>query len=400
MILSSFFWGYVLTQVPGGILAERFGGKHILGLGILSTAILTLLTPFAIETGGSSALMFLRFLIGLGEGTTFPALNVLLSKWAPPSERSKMGSLVFSGNAIGTMIGSAVSGLLMHYSSLGWRSVFYVFGTVGVLWFLLFILLCHNSPEEHPFISGKEKKLLRDTMSEHTHLKIPPTPWRHILRSAPLWALVVSFIGQDWGYFTVVSDLPKYMSSVLKFSIRENGLLTALPPLFLWISGIASSWSADWMINTNIMSRSNVRRLFSTLGSVGPAIFLVAASYAGCDRVVVVALFILAMMMNGTVLPGMKVNSLDLSPNYSGTLLAVANGIGALSGIATPYVVGVLAPNQTASEWRLVFWIVCAVYCITNSIYVIYSSGDVQPWNDPEFLNHRVQDNEQRRSKT
>ena len=82
----------------------------------------------------------------------------------------------------------------------------------------------------------------------------------------------------------------------------------------------------------------------------------------------------------------MKVNALDLSPNYSGTLMAITNGIGALTGIITPYIVGVLAPNQTLSEWRLVFWIVLGVFLVTNLIFVLYASGEPQPWNDPDFL--------------
>ncbi|CAG2064724.1 unnamed protein product, partial [Timema podura] len=97
LILSSFFWGYVVTHLPGGMLAERFGGKYSLGLGILSTAVLTLLTPLAATYGGANWLIGVRILEGLGEGSTFPAMNALLAQWAPPSERSRIGSLVFAG---------------------------------------------------------------------------------------------------------------------------------------------------------------------------------------------------------------------------------------------------------------------------------------------------------------
>lgn len=69
------------------------------------------------------------------------------------------------------------------------------------------------------------------------------------------------------------------------------------------------------------------------------------ASYAGCDRALVVALFTLAMGFMGTFYPGMKVNPLDLSPNYAGSLMAVTNGIGAITGIIVPYVVGIMTPN-------------------------------------------------------
>lgn len=96
----------------------------------------------------------------------------------------------------------------------------------------------------------------------------------------------------------------------------------------------------------------------------------------------------------GTFYPGMKVNGLDLSPNYSGTLMAMVNGLGAFTGIITPYIVGELAPHQTLSEWRLVFWIVFGVFIITNIIFVVYASGEVQYWNDPEFV---LQEKEERR---
>lgn len=82
----------------------------------------------------------------------------------------------------------------------------------------------------------------------------------------------------------------------------------------------------------------------------------------------------------------MKVNALDLSPNYSGTLMAIVNGIGAFTGIITPYIVGVLAPHQTSDEWRVVFWIVLGVFLVTNLVFVLWASGEVQPWNDPEWV--------------
>lgn len=382
--------------MPGGLLAERFGGKYTLGLGILSTAIFTLITPVVVEWGGSTALIVLRFLMGLGEGTTFPALNQLLAKWTPPSERSKIGSLVFAGAQIGTVVANSFSGLLLHYSPLGWRSVFYAFGAVGVLWFLVWVVLCYSTPDDHPFVSDREKKYLHDNMDEHTHKVIPPTPWSHILKSVPLWALVTASVGHDWGFYTMVTDLPKYMSGVLKFSIKENGLLTALPYLCMWCVSIVSSWIADWMINTGIMSRSHVRKLFTTIASIGPACFLVAASYAGCDRVIVVTLFTVGMSLMGCFYPGMRVNALDLSPNYSGTLMAIVNGLGAISGIITPYIVGVLTPNQTVSEWRLVFWIIFVVFIVTNGVFLFYSSGEVQYWNDPEFL---IREQEERKNR-
>lgn len=137
LILSSFYIGYLITHIPGGILAERFGGKWILSLGILSTAFFTLITPVAIHSGGAGGLIAVRILMGLGEGTTFPALSALLSQWVPAKERSKLGSLVLGGGQVGTILGNVISGLIMD--SHPWDMVFYVFGAIGVLWFIIFV---------------------------------------------------------------------------------------------------------------------------------------------------------------------------------------------------------------------------------------------------------------------
>lgn len=137
LILSSFYWGYTLSHIPAGLLAEKFGGKWCLSLGILSTAIFTLLTPLAIKTGGADLLITLRFFEGLGEGTTFPALSALLASWIPLKERSMFGSLVFGGGQVGAILGSWLSGVIIDAHS--WEMVFYIFGVLGVLWFIFFV---------------------------------------------------------------------------------------------------------------------------------------------------------------------------------------------------------------------------------------------------------------------
>lgn len=193
-MLSSFYWGYVLTQIPGGIIAERFGGKHTMGLGMLSTAILTLLIPLSVDIGDATGLIILRVLMGLGEGVTLPALNVMLSQWTPPEQRSKTGSFVYVGAPIGVVFTSAMSGLILKYYP--WPIVFYFYGALGMIWYVLWLLICYNTPTEHPFISDSEANFLKESLSEHVHKDAPPVPWRRMLTSMPLWALVAVQIGK------------------------------------------------------------------------------------------------------------------------------------------------------------------------------------------------------------
>ncbi|CAB0004837.1 unnamed protein product [Nesidiocoris tenuis] len=379
-ILSAFYWGYVITHLPGGLLAQRFGGKQTLGLGILSTALLTLATPFAARAG-ANWMIAVRLLEGLGEGTTFPALNQLLAQWVPPLERGRLGSLVFAGNQIGIVVSSTLSGVLLEYYD--WPVIFYLFGTLGVLWYVLWLFLCYNDPASHPYISEKEKDYLAETLGgikRKEHLRVP---WMAMATSLPLWALIIGQIGHDWGLFTIQTDLPKYMKSVMKFSIVQNGILSSLPFLVMWFTALGSGVLSDYLLKKKVWTVNTARKAFTTVASVGPALGVILASYAGCNKVAAATLFTVGMAFMGFFYPSLKVNALDLSPNYAGTLMALVNGIGAISGIITPTLIGYLTPNQTMMEWRKVFWVSFVVIIATNIVYVIIGSGEVQPWNEP-----------------
>jgi ACS family sodium-dependent inorganic phosphate cotransporter-like MFS transporter 5 len=166
IILGSFFWGYIVTQVPGGRLAELFGSRKLFGFGVLSTAIFTLLTPLAARAG-DIWLVICRVLMGLGEGVTFPSFHAMLAEWAPPLERSKMATFVFTGAQFGTVITLPLSGLLCQYGfDGGWPTVFYVFGALGVLWFLFWMPMVADTPSRHPTISVEERDYICRTLKD------------------------------------------------------------------------------------------------------------------------------------------------------------------------------------------------------------------------------------------
>ncbi|XP_046659305.1 putative inorganic phosphate cotransporter isoform X1 [Homalodisca vitripennis] len=386
VILSAVFWGYVLTQLPGGLLAERLGGKHVLGVGLLVSTLGTLLTP-EVANLGPYWLVAVRFCIGLGQGVMYPSLNVMLAQWAPPQERGRLGAAIFAGAQIGNVVSMAVGGLLMRYTEGGWVNVFYVFGAIGLVWLALWEILCYSEPESHPFISDEEKQfLMTQSVGQLKRRKdLPPTPWRYIFTSVPLWGLIIAQIGHDWGLFTIITDLPKYMKSVMHFSIAQNGILSAAPYLAMWIFAVICGGLVDFLVSRKIPI-TTVRKIFISIAASGPAFGILAATYSGCDKVLVSMFFTIGMGLMGAFVPSLKVNALDLSPNYAGTLMALVGGIGAISGIITPYLVGLLTPNSTLLEWRLVFWIAVIVLVSTNVVYLLVGSAEVQEWNDPLAL--------------
>ena len=96
-ILASFYIGYLTSQVPGGLLASRFGGRYILLIAVFLNAFLTLITPACVRIGGAPALIAVRIIIGMAEGLIIPTCGVLLAAWVPLKERSRISTFVYSG---------------------------------------------------------------------------------------------------------------------------------------------------------------------------------------------------------------------------------------------------------------------------------------------------------------
>ncbi|KAG8444899.1 hypothetical protein GDO86_009887 [Hymenochirus boettgeri] len=309
-ILGSFFYGYILTQIPGGYIAGKIGGKLLLGFGILGTAIFTLLTPLAADLG-APCLIAVRALEGLGEGVTFPAMHAMWSCWAPPLERSRLLSLSYAGAQLGTVVSLPVSGLICYY--MDWAYVFYIFGTLGVLWFIMWVFLVSDSPQTHRSITDSEKEYILSSLQNQLS-KQKSVPWCAMLKSLPLWAIIVAHFSYNWTFYTLLTLLPTYMNEILRFNVQENGFLSALPYLGCWFFMTIGGVIADYMREKLNFSTQTVRKIFNTVGMLGPATFLLAAGYTGCNYKLAVVFFTLSTTLGGFSMPGYGINHLDIAP--------------------------------------------------------------------------------------
>lgn len=163
-MLSSFFWGYVFTQVPGGQLAKKYGGKIMLLVSIFLCSLLNLLTPKFASFGGWPAVVCLRVVQGLCQGVIFPSTHTLLAKWAPPSERGTIGTYCYAGSQFGTVVMLAVSGVLAS-SAAGWPSIFYISGVAGLVWSIIYFFYGASSPSDcQGRISAEEKVFIESSL--------------------------------------------------------------------------------------------------------------------------------------------------------------------------------------------------------------------------------------------
>ncbi|EDW76097.2 uncharacterized protein Dwil_GK15280 [Drosophila willistoni] len=380
-ILGVFYGGYIISHLPGGILADKYGAKWVLGICTLGSGICTILSHVAIVVGGSWCLMVMRVFMGLAQGPIYPALSVLLAAWVPKSERGTLGTACYSGSTLGLIVATSCSGLLL--STFPWPVTFYVFGGASVIWFIIFIFLCTSSPMTHPCIKPNEMIYLMESIGQTTKDK-PPIPWKRILLSTAMFGVLVSEIGHDWGYYVMVTFLPKYMSDVLRFSIKSNGLYTSLPYLAMWLASLASGPLADWLIRTGKLTITSERKILTFLSAFFPGLFIVIASYAGCNKIAVVTLFTISMLCMGPYYAGQKFTPMDMSPSYAGTIMAITNGSGALAGLAASPIVGALTPNAALREWRVVFIICFVILVISALVFCCFGTGEMQPY-DPLY---------------
>ncbi|XP_057805612.1 ascorbate transporter, chloroplastic-like [Salvia miltiorrhiza] len=366
LIQSSFFWGYLLTQIIGGIWADKIGGKLVLGFGVVWWSLATILTPLAARIG-LPCLLVTRAFMGVGEGVAMPAMNNLLSRWIPVSERSRSLALVYSGMYLGSVAGLAVSPVLIH--KFGWPSVFYSFGSFGSIWFALWLSKAHSSPQEDPSLSLEEKKLiLGGNISKEP---VSSIPWKKILSKAPVWALIISHFCHNWGTFILLTWMPTYYNQVLNFNLTESGLLCVLPWLTMAVFANIGGWVADTLISRGF-SITSVRKIMQSIGFLGPAFFL---TQLGNVKTPALAVLCMACSQGSDAFSqsGLYSNHQDIGPRYAGVLLGLSNTAGVLAGVFGTAATGYILQH---GSWNDVFKVAVLLYIVGTIVWNLFSTGE------------------------
>ncbi|XP_037956223.1 putative inorganic phosphate cotransporter [Teleopsis dalmanni] len=384
LILSSFFWGYVVAQLPSGLLAKRFGAKIVLAIATGIAAIITIFHPLAVNNGDWQLLCTLRVFVGLTQGVVYPCLHTLLAKWAPRTERGFLTTSVYSGAQFGTAIILATSGVIFDSEALGWPGIFYISGGIALAWSVLFLYFGADTPAASKSISIAEREYIESLTGSGTDSQVLAVPWKSLFTSLPFYGLIAAHCGFTWGFYTLLTEMPTYMSSVLHLDVKANALLSALPYFVMWVLCLIVSPTSDWLINRNILNITVARKLFNTIGQWVPMLCLIGVAYmTEEEKTLAIALLTIGVGFNAASFCGYLVNHMDLSPNFAGPMMGVTNGFSNLMSICAPLVVGAIVENEEdPNEWRIVFFITAGVYLLCNSLFLIFGKATVQPWND------------------
>ncbi|XP_066287321.1 sialin-like [Branchiostoma lanceolatum] len=378
VILGANFYGYIFTQVVGGMLEQRLGGRIVYGTSMLLGAVLNVLCPVAARTS-PWAIFAVRFSMGLVSGVLFPSLYGIWGRWAPPTERTRLLAICYMGLPLGNIINYPLASFLA--AELGWEYIFYIPGAFVAAWLVTWLLLAYDSPAKHPRILEEEQKYIEEGIGIRGRQK-PTVPWLKILLSPAVWALIIGQFSSNWGVFFLTTQLPNYMQNVLGFNIQTNGLLSALPFVLAMVSTLASGVAADRLIQGEKIPKVWIRRGFVITGYSGMVICgVILANLTGCNPFTAVALLCLTQGFNGLTVAGFRAVHVEFAPRFSGVTFALANTGGTVSGIFAPLLVGLVTDNYpTPAAWSTIFYIGAAIQGVGGIFTAVFMRTDIQPW--------------------
>jgi ACS family glucarate transporter-like MFS transporter len=381
-VFSAFAWSYVLAQLPGGWLLDRFGSKITYFFSIFLWSLFTVFTGFVgFFTGAAAvALLFaLRFAVGAAEAPSFPGNSRITSAWFPTHERGLASAIFNSAQYFATVLFAPIMGFLVH--SYGWQSVFYVMGALGIGMSFLWLKTIY-APKDHPSVSKEELAYMQQggaliDIDGGAGKKSAPSVRtlgciKEMLGNRMLLGV---YIGQycitTLTYF-FLTWFPVYLVQERGMTILKAGFVAALPALAGCLGGIFGGWLSD-RLSRKGYSLSTARKLPIVLGML-MSTSMIACNYIETDALVV-AVMSLAFFGKGVGALGWAVVS-DTSPKEAGGLSGgLFNTFGNTAGITTPIVIGYIVQGTGSFAGALVFVGANAALAIVCYLFIV---GDIK----------------------
>jgi len=332
LAMSMFGVGYILTQIPAGLLSDRFGGRKILAGGSVGWSIFTLLTPFA----GTPLLMYLiRGLLGLAEGLNFPGSTSVLSRWVPRKARARIQGLNLSGVAAGPLIATPLTVWIM--TQFGWKVVFFFYGGMGIVWAGAWLLYSTEKPSEHRAVTGQDLEEIESGLVAEGGVSVGDAP----IRSKAVWGLAAAYFCFSYTWWLFLNWLPTYLVQARGYTIIKMGFFASLPWLAALISTNAAGWLSDALVKRGL-STGKARRTLIYFGAPAMALCLWMATQVG-NAEAAVALITATILLAGMNFPSFWSLPMDMNVQKAGFITGMMNTGSALASIVAPGLTGYVA---------------------------------------------------------
>jgi MFS family permease len=351
-VFSAFAYPYLIFQIIGGWVGDRFGPRRTLGICAVIWAGATVLTGLA---GGFASMIFARVLLGLGEGATFPTATRAMSNWMRSDQRGFAQGITHAASRIGNAVAPPLIVWLMVATS--WRGAFIVTGIVSFLWALAWIWYFRDNPRDHPRITDSECA----TLSTYSGAKQrTPVPWRALLgRMAPVTAVYFCY---GWVLWLFLGWIPQYFLHNYHMDLKKSALFASS----VFFAGVIGDWLGGSVTDRILRKSRNIRLARNVM--VGVCMFLTLLSLAPIMFISNISITMAALCLAGgfffnemTIGPMWAV-PMDIAPKHAGTASGIMNTGSALAAIISPVVGGWLI--DLTGNWNLPFIVSMALMAL------------------------------------
>lgn len=267
-VLAAFAFGYALFQTPGGILADRLGGRGVLTAVVAAWSLFTGLTALAWDF---ASLLVIRFLFGAGEAGAFPGMAKVVYAWIPQEERGLVKGINFSGSRIGAALAMPVVAYLI--AQLGWQATFLWLMVIGFAWAGFWYWWFQDDPATHPRLSEEE----RDYILMHRQAKSAngsaEVTIGQLFRQRNLWLMMMQYFGSNFTFFFSLTWLYPFVKRTYELDAVNAGLYAMVPLLAGAVGNVLSGWLIDWLYRRGW--RIGSRRLPAIVGFMLAALGMV-----------------------------------------------------------------------------------------------------------------------------
>ena len=365
LLLSAFGIGYLVMVFVGGVLVDNFGAHKVWGAAAFIWSIATMLIGFCSSFG---ILLFLRFMVGVSEGPSFPALTRVATDWLPLKERNRALAFGLAAVPFASVIGAPLSTHLIYYYS--WQVMFIFLGIIGILWSFIWLIFFRNTPNESRLTSHQELNYIRkEKAKEPSNLQISknPTKWQFILFNKTFLINNYAFFAFGYLLFFGVTWLPGYLEQSFHLALRSVGIFLILPWLLAALAIMTNGCLSDWLWHKTQSLRISRSLL------IGGGMLLSALCFI--PAIITHNMYIAIIFISLAIAIGLAPNSCfyalnaDLAPDKAATSLGVMDVFLALAGIIAPTITGWL--SSITGNFKIAIGIMF-VLNISSAILVLF----------------------------
>lgn len=376
-LFSAFAWAYVIGQIPGGWLLDRFGTKNVYAWSIFLWSVFTLLQAtvgWYNLTISVIILFVLRFLVGLAESPSFPGNSRIAAAWFPSAERGTAAGIFTSAQYFATVMFAPIMGWITF--NFGWHYVYITMGLLGVAMTFIWLTFI-KAPNQHSGVNAAELEHIRsggglielDTVSSKNGDDGPTWPaFKTLLTNRMMLGI---FMGQYCinvlSYF-FLTWFPIYLVKERGMTILQAGLVASIPAICGFLGGVLGGVISDAMIKQGY-SLTVARKTPLVLGML-MSTTMVACNYIDAEWAIITVMAI-AYFGKGFGAIGWAVVS-DVAPKkIAGLCGGIFNAFGNTAGITTPVVIGIIIGATHSFASALAFVAAHAAFAVFCYLVIV-----------------------------